>query len=128
MSAKREGDSADASGAELTNELLQAILTASEDQKHAALRVLRGEREEEDAPAAIEPYLTLKELARHLNVSVSSLWRWGVPGHELGGRRRFRLSEVEAYLESEAFRKRAAALKRERRVSRKGRGRNRGTT
>ena len=42
-------------------------------------------------------------------------WRWGVPGHELGGRRRFRLSEVVAYLESDAFKRRAVELKEERR-------------
>jgi len=50
-----------------------------------------------------------------LGVSAISLWRWKVPGHELGGRRRFRVSEVLAYLESPEFKAIAEALKTERR-------------
>ena len=95
---------------------MQAALVAPEERKAEALRVLRG-----DVPSPVEsvpgpePFLTLREVGRRLGVSPCSLWRWGVPGHELGGRRRFRLSEVVEYLESDAFKQRAEDLKRERR-------------
>jgi hypothetical protein len=42
-----------------------------------------------------------------------------VPKHELGGRPRFRVSEVLAYLESPAFKVVAGELKAERRAARK---------
>jgi len=104
-------------------ELMQAALVAPEDRRAEALRVLRGEAapdaERESGP---EPYLTLREVGRRLGVSPCSLWRWGVPGHELGGRRRFRLSEVVGYLESDAFKRRAAELKEERREDPASRG------
>jgi predicted DNA-binding transcriptional regulator AlpA len=100
----------------LTNSLLQALLTAPEERKLAALRVLRGESSKEARQGFdAEPYLTLREVGRRLGISACSLWRWGVPGHEMGGRRRFRMSEVEAYLASAAFRRRAEELKDERR-------------
>jgi hypothetical protein len=98
--------------------LIQAILAAPEDRKAAALRVLRGEaereaRRQEADGRNTESFLTLKECGRRLGVSACSLWRWRVPGHELGGRPKFRMSEVEAYLQSDAFRKRAAELREE---------------
>ena len=103
-------------------ELMQAALVAPEDRKAMAVRVLRGE------PAGgvgegrkdTERFLTLRECARRLGVSSCSLWRWGVPGHVLGGRRKFRISEVEAYLESNEFRERAAELREEVRGMRAG--------
>lgn len=104
-------------------ELMQAALAAPEGRKAEALRVLRGEAgagaESDPGP---EPYLTLREVGRRVGVSACSLWRWGVPGHELGGRRRFRLSEVAEYLESAAFKQRAEALKEERRGKAGGAG------
>jgi hypothetical protein len=102
-------------------ELMQAALAAPEDRRTAALRILRGEAELASAPVAVAPgevgperYVTLKACAERLGVSACSLWRWGVPGHSLGGRRRFRVSEVAAYLESEEFKVRAEELKQER--------------
>lgn len=103
-----------------TELLIQEALSASEDRKAAALRLLRGEVAE-PARRATEPFLTLVECARRLNVSACSLWRWGVPGHELGGRRKFRMSEVEAYLGSEAFKQRAAVVRDEDRERREAR-------
>jgi hypothetical protein len=97
-------------------ELMQAALAAPEDRRTAALRILRGQadlRVKEDSGP--EPFLTLKDCARRLGVSSCSLWRWGVPGHELGGRRRFRVTEVAAYLETDAFKRRAEQLKARRR-------------
>ena len=92
-----------------TNELLAALVTAPIERKREALKVLRGEKDNTDAETLrrcsgqAEQYLSLREVARRLGVSVCSLWRWGVPGHELGGRRRFRMSEVETYLASDEF-------------------------
>lgn len=107
-----------------TNELLAALVTATPERKAAALRALRGEFEfAEKDPETLrrcagqaEAYLTLREVGRRLGISACSLWRYGVPGHELGGRRRFRMSEVEAYLASEEFKQKAQDLKDDRRL------------
>ena len=99
-----------------TSDFLAALLTAPEERRTEALRVLRGDAgQAAEADRGPEPYLTLREVGRRLGLSPCSLWRWQVPGHELGGRRRFRLSEVAAYLESAEFKRRADDLKLERR-------------
>lgn len=99
-----------------TSDFLAALLAAPEERRAEALRVLRGDAgQNAEADRGPEPYLTLREVGRRLGVSPCSLWRWQVPGHELGGRRRFRLSEVAAYLESAEFKRRADDLKLERR-------------
>jgi hypothetical protein len=106
---------------DLTSDLLAALVVATPQRKRDALRMLRGDPEPERTPVpspCVEPYLTLQEVGRRLEVSSCSLWRWGVPGHQLGGRRRFRVSEVEAYLASEEFKKRAEDLKKDRRYAR----------
>lgn len=97
----------------LTNSLLQAIVSAPEERKIAALKTLRGELTDEKLKEP-ERYMTMKAVAIMLGVSPCSLWRWGVPGHDLGGRRRFRISEVQAYLDSEMFRQRTEDLKQDR--------------
>ena len=112
-------------GNDLTGDLLAAVVAAPPERKEAALLLLRGEAEiVASGPAATppgpEPYVTLKECAKRLGVSACSLWRWEVPGHELGGRRKFRVSEVAAYLESEEFRERAEALREERKAGKDG--------
>lgn len=104
----------------LTEELMQAALTAPDDLKVRALRVLRGLQQAAPVERDTEKYLTLKECARRLGVSACSLWRWQVPGHELGGRPKFRLSEIEAYLQTDAFRRRAAELREQDRARRGG--------
>ena len=99
-----------------TSDFLTALLAAPEDRRAEALRVLRGDNgQDAEADRGPEPYLTLREVGRRLGVSPCSLWRWQVPGHELGGRRRFRLSEVADYMESAEFKRRAAELKEVRR-------------
>jgi len=97
---------------DLTNDILQALLHATDEQKHAALQALRGVRilPEPD----IEPYMTLRQVARKLNFDPSTLWRWGIPKRSLGGRARFLLSEVRAYIESPECRQRAKLLQLER--------------
>jgi excisionase family DNA binding protein len=91
-------------------ELIHAAVNAPVALRQDALRILRGEAVNTPRLEA-EPYLTLREIAKRLGISTATLWRWRVPGHELGGRPRFRLSEVEAYLQSDAFKRRVAALR-----------------
>ena len=104
-----------------TDEFLHALFSASDEHKSRALKILKGEcpevsdqRSEVAGMPAVEPYVTLREAARLLGVSACSLWRWGVRGHELGGRPKYRVSEVVAYLESDEFIRRAAALREKR--------------
>ena len=103
-----------------TNQLLlAALLTAPETKKNEALRVLRGEALEPAVrPELPEPYRSMTEVVKLSGISRSSWDRWRAPGHELGGRKRYRLTECLAYLETEEFKARAEALKRERRVKR----------
>lgn len=101
-------------------EIVQAALSASPERKKEALRILRGEIPPADAAPTLpplEPYLTLKEVAKRLGLNPTTLWRWQIPGHDLGGRRRFRLHEVAAYLESDLFKSRVSALRASRRTA-----------
>ena len=90
-------------------ELIQAAVTAPPERQQEALRLLQGRLPKP------EPYLSLRELSLRTGFGVTSLRRWRVPSHDLGGRPRYRLTEVEAYLRSEAFQRRQAALRAERR-------------
>ncbi len=80
-------------------DIVHATMAAPEERRKAALRVLRGEawiaEIEPATPRPPEPLLTLQELSEKLGLSPCTLWRWQIPGHDMGGRRRFRLSEVE---------------------------------
>lgn len=99
-------------------ELMQAVLKASPARREDALRVLSGEAtilEPGFKRSAEEPYRTLRNLAKVLNISTTTLWRWQVPARNLGGRRRYLLSEVQAYLKSEDFERRASDLRLNRR-------------
>lgn len=98
----------------LTNEVLQALVAADDDRKAAALRILRGENVPAPAPPP-EPLLTLADLGKALRIHPATLWRWRVPGRRLGMRRRYRISEVEAYLASPEFQRRAEELRSDRR-------------
>jgi excisionase family DNA binding protein len=91
-------------------DLVQAAMEAPASRRQDALRILRGEATEPPR-AQPEPYLTLRETAKRLGISTGTLWRWQIPGHELGGRPRFRISEVEAYLKCEEFKRRVSALR-----------------
>jgi excisionase family DNA binding protein len=95
-------------------ELIQAAVNAPPARCAQALRVLQGGAAEATI-APPEPYLTLRETAKRLGISTATLWRWKIPGHALGGRPRFKVSEVEAYLQSEAFKRRTMALRATRR-------------
>lgn len=105
---------------ETTRQILTPLLHSDEtitpQQIEMIMGILDGLPQESQEHAQPEPYISLKEVARRLNISACSLWRWGVPGYSLGGRRRFRLSEVEEYLHSDKFKRRAEELKKERRL------------
>jgi hypothetical protein len=90
-------------------DLMSAAMSAPPERREAALRVLRGE-----LPKA-EPYLTLRGLSRRLGFGVTTLRRWRIPGHVVGGARRYRVGEVEAFFTSDTCRRRMAALRAERR-------------
>ena len=105
---------------ELTRQVLRTLLesdeTVTHEQAGQATAILDGSPVADEGRPDPEPYLTLREVGRRLGVSPCSLWRWGVPGHEMGGRRRFRMSEVEQYLASDEMRRRARELREERRT------------
>ncbi len=107
--------------ADVTSDLLAAVLAATPSRTAMALRVLRGDDNVESGVKKCtlpERFVTQRELVKMLGISSISLWRWKIPGHELGGRRRFRVSEVLAYLESAQFKALAAELKEKRREMR----------
>lgn len=59
----------------VTNELFQALATASDERKVAALKALRGEMEAARKPAVGPLLLGMGQAARLLNVSRATLWR-----------------------------------------------------
>ena len=95
-------------------DIVQAVMAASPERREEALRLLQG-----NLPKP-EPYLTLRELGRRLGFSTATLRRWQVPGHDLGACPRYRMSEVEAYLKTDAFKRRLMALRAMRRTQRNG--------
>ena len=103
------------------DDLMLAAMSAPDERREAALRLLQGK-----LPTP-EPYLTLRDLCQRLGFGVTTLRRWHVPSHDLGGHRRYRLSEVEGYFATEAFKRRRAAVRAERRNERTplGNGRTR---
>ena len=99
--------------------LLQSDETILPEYIERAVQILSGEEAEPESLSQQEkpePYMTLRAVAKALNISACSLWRWRVPKHAFGGRPKYRLSEVEAYLRSEQMKKRAAELKKQRRL------------
>jgi hypothetical protein len=99
---------------DMVKKLIEAVFAAPPALQEKALGVLRGESTSLPVPAISEPYVTLKVCAKALGVSATSLWRYQIPGNELGGRRKFRVSEVAAYLESEEFRVVSKLIRKER--------------
>ena len=99
-------------------ELVAAVLAMPTERQRATLELLRGEPAQPAQVSLPERFETLKEVGRQLGYHPCTLWRFGVPGHTLGGRRRFRVSEVQKYLESPEFKERVAELRAERRAKR----------
>ena len=96
-------------------EIIAAMLTASPERQVAALQLLSEGVVIPAQPKRQEKYETLKEIGKQLGYHPCTLWRFGVPGHSLGGRRRFLVSEVCDYLKTPVFLARVAQLKAERR-------------
>ena len=94
-------------------DIISAARAAPPIRREEAFRLLKGE-----LPRS-EPYVTRRGLARALGFSATTLRRWKVPGHKIGGAKRYRVTEVKEYLASGEFRRRVAAL----RAERKGGGR-----
>lgn len=103
------------------DDLVRAAMSAPLEKREAALRLLQGQHPKP------EPFLTLRGLCKELGFGATTLRRWRVPSHDLGGHRRYRVGEVEAYLSSESFLRVKAALRAERRSERTpfGNGRHR---
>jgi excisionase family DNA binding protein len=51
-----------------------------------------------EARSGVEPWLTKREIAGHLQCSVRTVERLRLPAMRVGGQNRYRLTEVEAYL------------------------------
>ena len=95
---------------DLTNEILQALLSAPNECKQLALQVLKG-RKPQPSVTTQELYLSQKKLATLLNVHPATIWRWKVPCHNWGGSQRYLLSEVQAYLEGIKFQQHISQLR-----------------
>ncbi len=83
-----------ANKAEIIRPLLEQ-LGFDDEHIHQALAALSGTP---SAPSQPEPLLTQKELCAALKVSHTTLWRMGLPTYNVGGRKRYRLSEVLRHL------------------------------
>jgi predicted DNA-binding transcriptional regulator AlpA len=92
----------------LSNEFLAVAMAAAPELVERALRVLKGEGSQ--GATKCEPFVTASSVSRLTGISRSTLWRWKLPGHVLGGRKRYRMGEVLAYLESPAFKALAASI------------------
>ena len=114
----RPADAAPAVVPTLFGTLAQAALGAPNDRLEAAILVLNGEANifcAAEKSVGTETYLNLRQLSNQIGISPSTLWRYRIPGHEMGGHPKYKRSEVEAYLASETFKRRAASLRAERR-------------
>ena len=100
---------------DLTSQVLAALITAPDELKQQALDVLKGIPV--SAPSTKpEPFLTLAELGRQLNISACSLARWKIPRYPLGGQAKYIASEVVAYLKGVEFNHVSKELKRQRAI------------
>jgi hypothetical protein len=92
---------------------LVAQLPDNDPRLEAVRRALLG-----DTSPAREPLLTLGEIGKAVRLGYSQLFRLGVPENAAdrtyGGRPRYRLSEVEAYLKSSECQSRREEIRRER--------------
>ncbi len=99
---------------ELVKELGQAMFASTDEQMRKALMVLRGECESVVKSPPPEPFVTLKECAKAVGISSTSLWRFRIPKRPMAGRPKFLVSEVLQYLNSNEFRAHAKRLRKDR--------------
>ena len=79
---------------------MSAQVRRLEDAHELRAQRLRGERVKRPEGGS-EPYLSKQGAADHFDVSKATVDYWcrkGMPFHQLGARRRFRVSEIEAWL------------------------------
>ncbi|GAB6395243.1 MAG: helix-turn-helix domain-containing protein [Bacteroidales bacterium] len=64
---------------------------------------IRKDMEQQITDANTETYPSPKQVAKILDVDVSTLWRWRKQGYlvpiEIGGKRRYRMSDIKKILE-----------------------------
>jgi hypothetical protein len=67
------------------------------------VQTTRKEFEQQITDANTETYPSPKQVAKILDVDVSTLWRWRKQGYlcpiEIGGKRRYRMSDIKKILE-----------------------------
>lgn len=70
-----------------------------------AIEITKRELEEAVISDKAETYPTPKQVSQILNVALSTLWRWKSRGYlvpmEIGGKRRYKMSEIKALLNKE---------------------------
>ena len=68
----------------------------------ALIRRAKAELEQQVTDAAAETYPSVAKVAEILDVNKTTLWRWAKSGYlvpiEVGGKRRFRMSDVQQIL------------------------------
>lgn len=88
------------SGGEITLVIKSSDLVEFADR--LVMRTLEGIKSSSIRPE--ESYLTKEEVAEILHVSLSTLWKWNKVGYlchiELGGRRLYKKSDIDAVLMS----------------------------
>lgn len=80
-------------------QLIQHVLNADEDCNERVLSYYRGDTKE--LACTGKPFLTLREIAKRVNISRYTLLRWGVReacGHVFGGHPRYHEHEVREWL------------------------------
>ena len=92
---------------------LAAYTVASEELKQsalaAAMAVLGG-----TPPAVRETYLTARQVADRYGLNETTVWRWKFPHESWGGLKRYKASECDAYVNSDALHSRRVELRQQR--------------
>ncbi len=69
-----------------------------------AIEFVLGRPTRKAAPVSVEPWVTLQDVAKHLQVAEDTVHRWidrkGLPAIKAGRVWRFKLTEVDAWLRS----------------------------
>jgi hypothetical protein len=81
------------------------VSLTGEQLNEFAEQILSGARAIYETKEQPEQYLTRKQTAEMLDVDLSTLWRWNNENYlcpiEIGGKRRYKLSEVNKILKKE---------------------------
>ena len=93
---------------------LAAYHAASEEYRRAGLKAAMAALTGQTKESSGEELLTARSLADRLDIVPSTVWRWRFPYVDWLGRKRYRLSDCQAYLQSDAFQLRRLALRSDR--------------